>query len=350
MLGRGANDQMTTIFEEEIRSQGEILRRRAEQGMAEAQEVAGQWRSITHALVAARGSSDNAAIFFQYLAGQELGLLVALATPSLYEGERPIGLAGAGVLAISQSGRSPGMAEVIGRAREQRRPNVAITNDVASPLARRAERVIDLAAGPERAVASTKTFTSTWHALAQLVSALKGEPLAGLDGLGDLVDDVSAWALGASLPVSMLNADGGLTVVGRGIGYAVASEIALKIREVTGIRSEAYAAADFVHGPIGADGAGSTLLLVVTEELSDELARSVLGDCRRLGMRTVVLRPGERTPLVSDAEIVVRASGANWSLSLAHVVVGQVLALRLGELRGRPIDTAPGLSKVTSTA
>ena len=83
---------MTTVFEEEIRSQGEILRRRAEVGSEQARLVSETWNNINYVLVAARGSSDNAAIFFQYLAGQELGLLVALATPSLYEGDRPIGL------------------------------------------------------------------------------------------------------------------------------------------------------------------------------------------------------------------------------------------------------------------
>jgi glutamine---fructose-6-phosphate transaminase (isomerizing) len=167
---------MTTVFEAEIRSQGTVLRGRAESGRVKAEEVAASWHSIKYALVAARGSSDNAALFFQYLAGQELGLLVALATPSLYEGEKTIGLGDAGVLAISQSGRSPGMAEVLQQARSQGRPTATITNDVASPLAQVSDYVIDLAAGPELAVAATKTFSSTWHALAQVISALKGCP------------------------------------------------------------------------------------------------------------------------------------------------------------------------------
>lgn len=341
---------MTTIFESEIRSQGEVLRSRAERGYEQARAVAATWEDSAYALVAARGSSDNAAVFFQYLAGQELGLLVALAAPSLYEARRPIGLAGAAVLAISQSGRSPGMAQVIERAHEQGRPTAAITNDDASPLARAADLVIDLAAGPERAVASTKTFSATWHALVQLVSARAGAPLAGLEGLADMVDSLTDWALGASLPLEVLNAAGGLTVVGRGIGFAAAQEVSLKIREVTGIRSEAFAAADFVHGPIGAGGAGSTLVLVVTDEMTDALAASVLADCRGLGMRTVVLRHAERAGLAADAQIVLDAPAVNWCVGLSQVLVGQVLALRLGELRGRPIDTSPGLTKVTSTA
>lgn len=341
---------MTTMYEEEIRSQGEILRRRAERGWAQAEEVAATWRGITHALVAARGSSDNAAIFFQYLVGQELGLLVALAAPLLYEGQREIGLGGAGVLAISQSGRSPGMADVLRQARAQGRPTAALTNDTTSPLANAADHVIELAAGPERAIASSKTFSSTWHALAQLVSALKGAPLEDLDTLPDFVDDVTEWALATDFPTDLLNAESGLTVVGRGVGYAVAQEVSLKIREVTGIRSEAFAAADFVHGPIGADGTGATLLLALTDEMTDDLGASVLEGSRELGTHTVVLRPSARGSLHSDDEIIVDGPMPNWCLGLAEVIVGQVIALRLGELRGRPIDTSPGLNKVTSTA
>ena len=190
---------MTTIFEQEISSQADILRRRAEAGMEQSLHAASKWRRITHAVVAGRGSSDNAAIFFQYLAGQELGLLVALAATSLYEGEEPIGLDGAGVLVISQSGRSPGMAEVLSQARAQHRPAIVITNDVTSPLAVASENVIDLGAGPERAIASSKTFSTTWHALAQFVAALKGEPLEGLATLPDMVERVAdLGALGAT--------------------------------------------------------------------------------------------------------------------------------------------------------
>jgi glucosamine--fructose-6-phosphate aminotransferase (isomerizing) len=338
---------MTTFFEEEIRSQADILRRRRDEGARQAQRVAQSWHGITYALVGARGSSDNAALFFQYLAGKELGLVVALATPSLYADDSILDLSGAGVLVISQSGRSPGIAEILTHAHRQHRPCAALTNDAASPAALDSDVFIDMGAGPERAVASTKTFSASWHALAQLVSALKGSDLAGLDDVADVVDRVLNSAFEASLPLAALNATRGLTVVGRGVGAAVASEISLKIREVTGIRSEGYAASDFAHGPIGADGAGTALLLVVSEEMTDELCELTLQGCRRSGMTTVVMRPSTRRGFDCDEEIVIGEDLANWSLGLACVVVGQVLALRLGELRGRPIDNSPGLSKVT---
>jgi glucosamine--fructose-6-phosphate aminotransferase (isomerizing) len=338
-----------TVFEEEIRSQGDILRARATAGAGEARRAAEKWREVTHLLVAARGSSDNAAIFFQYLAGQELGLLIALAAPSLYEGSRQMNLKGAGVLAISQSGRSPGMSEVLAQARVQGRATVAVTNDPASPLALSSDTVLELRAGAERAIASTKTFSSTWHALAQLVEALRGEPLEGMDGLPDVVDRSAQWALAMEMPLNLLNVRG-VTMVGRGVGYAVACEIALKVREVTGVRAESFSAADYLHGPIGADGEGCTAVVVVTEELTDAVLRELLQGCRDSGMAVVVIRPPTREPVECDAEIILPEAGANWVVGLSAVIVGQAIALRLGEVRGRPIDTSPGLSKVTLSA
>jgi glucosamine--fructose-6-phosphate aminotransferase (isomerizing) len=338
---------MTTAFEEEIRSQSEVLRHRAKTGMAKAQEVANSWKDVMYVLVGARGSSDNAAIFFQYLAGEEVGLMVALSTPSLYRLGSRIKLDGAGVLLISQSGRSPGIADVLQRAKEQLRPTAVITNDVSSPLAMAGDIVLDMDAGMERAVASSKTLSATWHALAQLVEAIKGSTLEGLEELPEVVERVTEWSLAAELPMETLNATRGLTVVGRGIGFAVASEISIKIREVAGIRSEVYAASDFLHGPIGANGLESTLLLVVTDELPDEICNLIIAGCRDAGMKTVVLRSILRRHMECDAEIVLEEELPNWSLGLAMVIVGQVMALRLGEILHRPIDTSPGLNKVT---
>lgn len=344
---------MTTIFEEEIRSQGTVLAERASRGTEQARHAAARWREsggVTHALVAARGSSDHAGVFFQYLAGRELGLLVSLATPSLYRAPNVVRLTGAGVLAISQSGQSPDIVEVLAQGRAQGRPCLAVTNDPASPLAREADAVLELFAGHERALASSKTFSASWHALAQLVQAMKDAPLAGLDALPALAGDVAAWALGHEVAAPLLEARQGLTMVGRGVGYAAASEIALKIREVAGVRAESYAAPDLLHGPIGADGRGAAMWLLVTEEISDDDASHLLAKATDSGMATVALRSESRAPLAADCEVVVPVSAENWAFALAAVIVGQVAALRLGEHLGRPVDMPPGLSKVTLTS
>ena len=338
-----------TAFEDEIRIQGELLRARADAGAGEARLAAQSLENVTHLLVAARGSSDNAALFFQYLSGQTTGILVALAAPSLDEGERQIGLRGAGVLAISQSGRSPGILDVVEQARTQGAPTVAITNDEVSALAEASDTVMSLRVGPERAVASSKTFSATWHALAQLVEAMSGGPLQGMVDLPEVVTRTAAWALELNLPLGLLDV-AGLTMLGRGVGYAVAAEIALKVREVTGVRAESYAAPDYLHGPIGADGEGCTAVVALTDELSDAVLDELLRGCRESGMSVVVIRPAHRADVICDAQIVLPEGSANWVVGLCEVVVGQVIALRLGEARGRSIDTSPRLKKVTLSA
>ncbi len=339
-----------THFEAEIRSQGAVLRARAEASAEAVARLASSWDEIDYALVAARGSSDNAARYFQYVLGQRAGLLVALAAPSLFEDYRHMRLGRAGVLAISQSGRSPGMVEVLRTAQAQGRPASAMTNYADSPLAQGADVLVDLAAGSERAIASTKTFSATWHALSQLASQLSATPLEGLDELGEAVDHVADWALGSALPIELLDAPRGLTIIGRGVGYAAASETALKVREVSGLRAEAFAASDYLHGPIGADGAQSATLLLLTDELTDAVAEELLMTVRALGASTVVVRPPQRRAVACDAQVVLPSDAPNWALGLLEVVLGQVLTLRLGERRGRAIDTSPVLSKVTTSA
>ena len=155
---------MTTLLEREIREQADVLRSRRAGGAKQAARAADLLRGedVSYLLVAARGSSDNAARFGQYLLGLEAGLSVALAAPWLFAaGRRAPRLGGAAVMGISQSGRSPDVVSVLAAARAQGRPTIAVTNDAGSPLAAEAELTVELAAGPERSVAATKTYLAS---------------------------------------------------------------------------------------------------------------------------------------------------------------------------------------------
>src|SRR4029077_3176303 len=145
------------------------------------------------AVIAARGSSDNAGIYAQYLLAVRNGLLVALAAPStitLY-GARP-NMAEALVVGISQSGRSPDIVAVVEEARRQGALTIALTNDPDPPLAETADHVIDLRAGPELATAATKTYTTELLAAALLSTALdpaSSSEMADLAGLPALLSE-----------------------------------------------------------------------------------------------------------------------------------------------------------------
>src|SRR3954464_10969373 len=122
-------------LEREIRIQGEVLARRAARGRHDARRAAALL-DVDHVVVAARGSSDNAARYAQYLFGHVAGLSVGLAAPWLFGGTGPPPRLGhAALLAVSQSGQSPDIVAVAAAARAQRRPVVVLTNDTGSPLA-----------------------------------------------------------------------------------------------------------------------------------------------------------------------------------------------------------------------
>ena len=162
---------------DEIREQPDVVARLVARS-AEIEAVARAVRvhHVEHVVIAARGTSDHAAIYAQYLFGIRLRLPVALAAPSivsLYHVE-PV-FARSLVIGISQSGASPDVVGVVDAARRQGQPTIAITNEPGSALAQAAEHVIDLGAGPERAVAATKTYTAELAAIALLVAALGGE-------------------------------------------------------------------------------------------------------------------------------------------------------------------------------
>jgi glutamine---fructose-6-phosphate transaminase (isomerizing) len=339
-----------TVFESEILSQSQLLSERTANGREAANKAAALLdSSVTHLVIAARGSSDCVATYLQYLIGQELGVLTALATPSLYSDPRHVTLRGALVLGISQSGRSPDVVSVLASARAQGRPTIAITNDVLSPLAEQADVIMPLLVGEEVSLAATKTMLASLQAAAQFVESVLGEDLPGSRDLPAMVATTSAWALGHVQSVlADLNLHG-LTVVGRGLGLSAAEECALKIREVAGIRAEAYAAPDLLHGPIGADGTGSSMWLIVTDEIDDESVADLVSRARASGMTTLVSRSSTRAATTADVELVLPVLSPNWTTPFLTVVVGQVMALRLGEANRRPIDQPPGLKKVTLT-
>ncbi len=168
---------MRSLFEAEIHEQPAALLRLLQEGRAEASVIAAAVRAFAprFVMVAARGSSDNAARYAQYLFGVRNRLAVGLAAPSLFtQYDAAPSLEGALVLGISQSGQSPDIVEVLHRARSQGALTVAITNDPVAPLAEAAEHRLPLRAGKERAVAATKTYTTQLLALAMLSAAMEG--------------------------------------------------------------------------------------------------------------------------------------------------------------------------------
>lgn len=338
-----------------MRDQGAALQRRAQPGRHAAARAAAlvTQPGVEYLVIAARGSSYNAARFGQYLFGREAGLAVALAAPSLFSPSgQPPSLRGAAVLGISQSGRSPDVVGVLSAARSQGRPTIALTNDDASPLAQEADITIPLGTGAEESVAATKTYLGSLHALVQLVDALR--PDAERESFLDQTPAEVARLVHAQLEsrnrFDDMAAARGLTVVGRGLANAAAHETALKIRELAGLATEAFSPPDLLHGPIAALHGDGWLWLVSTPgaepapEYADLLAK--LGP--RAG-RTVAVTQDPQLVATAELGLQLPEQLPGWFASMLAAIPAQAAALRLAELRGVDVDHPHGLTKVTLT-
>src|SRR5947209_18696165 len=167
---------MTSLLEQEIMNQPEVIARLLDRETEHIQNIVRQLPAFDYVLIAARGSSDHAATYAKYAWTSLAGYPVALAAPSLLTMYRTVPrLASALVVGISQSGQSPDILAVLEEGKRQGRPTLAITNDGTSPLAAMADHVVELHVGPERSVAATKTYTAQLAVMALFAATWSGE-------------------------------------------------------------------------------------------------------------------------------------------------------------------------------
>ena len=304
------------------------------------------------AVVAARGTSDHAAVYARYLVESELRLPTAMAAASLTTiYHRSSDWSGVLLLSLSQSGASPDILAVTEAARAGGATTVAITNDSSSPLAMMAEHAIACEAGPERAVAATKTYVAELAAVAALVARLSPESVLadGLKVLPEvLVEVLSAadgWLAAAEPLVEAAVSADRMLVVSRGFNLPTALEVALKFKETTGIFAEGYSSADLMHGPVALAQPRVPLLAFRPDGPMGE---------------AIVTAAGSRVWLVGGRELAKRGAGIHAALALpidlpetltplAFVVPGFVLVECVARRRGMNPDAPTGLTKVTLT-
>ncbi len=343
-----------SFLQEEIRQQPRVLAALLDAEADRARQIAAELRGreIQYVIIAARGTSDNAARYGQYLLGAHNRLPVGLATPSLFSVYRqPPRLAGALVIGISQSGQSPDIVAVLAEGRQQGAPTLAITNDPGSPLAAQADYLLPLHAGEERAVAATKTYTAQLAALALLSCALGGdrERFDALQRVPQALDRVLRTEPQIAQTVERYRYMETCVVLGRGYNYATAFEIALKLKELTYLIAESYSSADFMHGPIAVVGSGFPALVVAPSgEMFDTMRRFSL-ELRSRGAELLVI--SDQRALLDEATtpLPLPAGIPEWLSPLAAIVPGQLFALHLTLAKGHDPDQPQGLQKVTIT-
>jgi glucosamine--fructose-6-phosphate aminotransferase (isomerizing) len=299
------------------------------------------------AVTCARGSSDNAATFAKYLLEIHSGLVTASVGPSVTSvyAASPR-MRDALFLAVSQSGRSPDILHLAQAGRADGALTVALVNDTTSPLAATCEVVLPLHAGLEKSVAATKSFIAALAASLQLVAhwSQDRDLLAALDRLPDVLEKAAATDWSAALP--LLSRADNLFVVGRGVGFAVAQEAALKLKETSGVHAEAMSSAELMHGPWTLAGEHFPILVLSQRDETLNGVNDLVARLKSQGIPVVVAGAAE-----GPASIMLP------SVEGIHPFVAPIALIQsfyplvnaIAHARGRNPDNPPRLLKVTET-
>ena len=294
----------------------------------------------------ARGSSDHAATYAKYLIETQIGVPTASFAPSVssvYKSRQR--MAGTLFLAVSQSGHSPDLVESARAARDAGALVVVLVNQVNSPLADLAEVCLPLWAGPETSVAATKSFIASLSALLQAVSAWSGEKALS-EALAQLPSHLETAAdLDWRAAVEPFAAAESLLVVGRGLGFGIAQEAALKFKETSRVHAEPFSAAELAHGPMALMREGFPVLAFSQNDQTRKGLKDLAAGLRQRGARLFVAEEGD----AEAGRLPVVAAMHPAAAPIAMIQSFYLLAERVARARGLDPDNPPHLKKVTET-
>ncbi len=310
-------------------------------------------RKIQYVFLAARGTSDNAGRYANYLLGAVNGLPLALATPSLFTYyNRPPKLKNALVVGVSQSGKSPDIVSVLEEGKRQGCLTLAITNEPNSSLAKASDFVLDIQAGREKAVAATKTYTTELISIAMLSAALNGNKKQWSE-----LGKVAGWMQ------SVLKQDDFIAqsaqryryidqtvVLGRGFNYATAFEWALKLKELTYIIAEPYSSADFAHGPIAMVSSGYPVFAVAPKgKVFVSMLRMLTRLKKKISVELVVISNDKRALSLAQVPLTIHADAPEWLSPAVSILPAQLFAYHLTLAKGYDTEKPRTIRKVTET-
>ncbi|MDP1899410.1 MAG: SIS domain-containing protein [Rubrivivax sp.] len=298
------------------------------------------------ALTIARGSSDHAAGYGAYLIMARLGCLVAslpMSLLTLYKA--PLNARRTVAMAISQSGQSPDVVEPMRYFRQGGALTVALVNDETSPLAREAQWTLPLHAGAERSVAATKSFIASLVGAARLVANWQPDDRlqAALQALPEALAEAARADWSAALDV--LAPARSLMVVGRGIGFPIALEAALKLKETSALQAEAFSGAEIMHGPMALVDEGYPLLVFATRGPAQAGLLELAREMRDRGARVLLAAPAD----VVQRDLTLPTAPTPDLDPIVAIQAFYVMAAQLAVARGLDPDRPRHLSKVTRT-
>ncbi|WP_448248656.1 glucosamine-6-phosphate deaminase NagB-II [Thalassotalea agariperforans] len=330
---------MLTIMEKEAAQAPSVIKNQIIENQSIAAKIGAKLREIApkSVMIIGRGSSDHAGVFGKYLIEIEAGVPVSSAAPSVASvyGKK-LKLQDSLVIVISQSGRSPDIIAQAQMAKDAGAYCVALVNDETSPLGDIVDEVLPLKAGAEISVAATKSYLATLSALAHLVAnwTENQELINALAELPAAMEEMIASPAQLT-PASIANVKN-MVVLGRGLGFAIAKEMALKLKEVSSIHAEAFSSAEFLHGPVTLVEQGLAILNCAVNDESATSHQEQIDEVIDRGADLVHLRQNDVIVHPRLAPLVVLQ---RFYLDVAKVAVS----------RGFNPDEPKGLKKVTRT-
>lgn len=347
-------------LEKEIREQPAVLSGVSEKNLETVKKIVADIKAVgvTNVQFAARGTSDHAAIYAQYLIHTIVGVPCGLATPSViskYNGR--LSFDKTLVIGISQSGRAADALAVVDRANKTGAVTVAVTNDSDSPLAKSAKYHLYCGAGSETSIAATKTFTSQMMALALFAAVWAGDDalLSALSGVAGDVETLLTYMpeklAGIVRDYENMQA---AVVLGRGFAYPIACEGTLKILETNGIKMRGYAVSDFHHGPKAQVHPGDTAIVVALRGAVMDDAMEMTEELLKIGARVILVTDDETASERNDVQTLLLPSSPDYFVpdaisAFCAAVTLQLFALELVLARGIDPDASKVLKKVTIT-
>ncbi|MEP6924706.1 MAG: SIS domain-containing protein [Pyrinomonadaceae bacterium] len=340
-----------SLMLEEIAEQPAVLEKTIanEQNKIEKLSVFLRQREIDLIVLVARGSSDNAALFGRYLLETTVGIPVSLAAPSVYTlYNAKINLSRALVVGVSQSGEGTDINTVLESAKASGAFTLGITNEPDSTMAKLADETLLTHAGKERSVAATKTYTGQMLHFYLLANALAENKLA--------IEKIPAFAHLAlekdaeikrlvERYVFMENC----VVVGRGMNYGNAYELALKLMETCYVVAERFSSADFFHGPLAIVERRFPVILFAPKGLTKQGTVDLLRRLTEVGADTFAISNDDEIAALSSRSIKMPAEIDEFLSPIPFVIPAQLFAAHLAEAKGLNPDAPRSLSKVTRT-
>jgi glucosamine--fructose-6-phosphate aminotransferase (isomerizing) len=340
-----------SIMLREIAQQPEALERTLRAERSRLQRFMAKYAGrIDLVILVARGTSDNAALFGRYLLEIRTGIPVSLSAPSVHTLYRSrLRLKNALVVGISQSGEGTDINLVLESCRKAGALVIAVTNTRASSIAGCVDEIFLTRAGSEKSVAATKTYTCQLMFLYMLAEALGGGDFDALARIPDYAQSALGLESAVGSIIERYRFMERCTVVGRGLNYSSAYELAIKLMETCYIMTDRFSSADFLHGPIAVVERDFPVVLFAPPG-------KVYRDIYRLARRLRVLQ-ADSLIISSEGGILKQASCAlkipirvpDLYSPIPYIIPGQIFAAKLARLKGLSPDRPRSLSKITKT-